>query len=84
MWIFVEIFEIEQTIHHPSIYDSIHESNRLLRYHGYWAADFYGIDPHLGTAEDLKALSAALHARGMLLMLDVVANHVGPVPLRDR
>ena len=48
-------------------------------YHGYWARDFHAIDKHLGTAEDLVALSAACKKRGMLLMLDVVANHVGPI-----
>eukprot|EP01051_Picozoa_sp_SAG22_P021804 SAG22_NODE_4964_length_1121_cov_1.394325_2_plen_269_part_01 len=48
-------------------------------YHGYWAKDFNSIDPHLGTEADLLALSKTCHARGMLLMLDVVANHVGPI-----
>jgi alpha-amylase len=48
-------------------------------YHGYWARDFFKIDPHFGTAEDLRALSTACKQRQMLLMLDVVANHVGPV-----
>eukprot|EP00927_Polykrikos_kofoidii_P070208 TRINITY_DN6620_c0_g1_i2.p1 TRINITY_DN6620_c0_g1~~TRINITY_DN6620_c0_g1_i2.p1 ORF type:complete len:473 (-),score=42.71 TRINITY_DN6620_c0_g1_i2:76-1494(-) len=48
-------------------------------YHGYWAQDFHQIEPHIGTEQDLLELSAALHARGMLLMLDVVANHVGPL-----
>eukprot|EP00927_Polykrikos_kofoidii_P070209 TRINITY_DN6620_c0_g1_i3.p1 TRINITY_DN6620_c0_g1~~TRINITY_DN6620_c0_g1_i3.p1 ORF type:complete len:453 (-),score=52.37 TRINITY_DN6620_c0_g1_i3:69-1391(-) len=48
-------------------------------YHGYWAQDFHQIEPHIGTEQDLLELSAALHARGMLLMLDVVVNHVGPL-----
>ena len=48
-------------------------------YHGYWAQDFYDIDPHFGTAEDLRALSRSLHSRSMWLMLDVVINHVRPV-----
>ncbi|PWN50517.1 alpha-amylase [Violaceomyces palustris] len=47
-------------------------------YHGYWSKDIYSINPHFGTADDLKALSSALHSRGMLLMVDVVANHMGP------
>ncbi|KAJ5129145.1 Glycoside hydrolase superfamily [Penicillium bovifimosum] len=46
-------------------------------FHGYWQQDIYNVDPHLGTSDDLKALSAALHARGMYLMVDVVANHMG-------
>ena len=48
-------------------------------YHGYWASDFEQLDEHLGTEEDLRALKRGLEARGMLLMLDVVVNHVGPI-----
>lgn len=48
-------------------------------YHGYWAQDFFRIDPHLGTSDDLKDLKKACTRRGMLLMLDVVVNHVGPL-----
>jgi len=46
---------------------------------GYWAKNHYEIDPHYGTAQDLKDLSRHLHDRGMFLMLDIVCNHVGPV-----
>nr|ABF72530.1 alpha amylase AMYI.1 [Ophiostoma floccosum] len=46
-------------------------------YHGYWQQDIYSLNSHLGDQNDLKALSAALHARGMYLMVDVVANHMG-------
>ncbi|CAG8089704.1 unnamed protein product [Penicillium olsonii] len=46
-------------------------------YHGYWQQDIYEVNPHHGDAADLKALSDALHARGMYLMVDVVANHMG-------
>ncbi|KAK6609509.1 alpha amylase [Botrytis cinerea] len=45
-------------------------------YHGYWAQNIYQVNPNFGTAADLKALSAALHARGMYLMVDVVTNHM--------
>ncbi|SPO35056.1 related to alpha-amylase [Pseudozyma flocculosa] len=47
-------------------------------YHGYWAQDINQINPHFGTADDLKALSAELHRRGMYLMVDVAPNHNGP------
>lgn len=47
--------------------------------HGYWAYDLYEVDPNFGTTEDLKALSAALHSRGMCLVQDIVVNHMGPV-----
>ncbi|KAF7872233.1 hypothetical protein EAF04_003158 [Stromatinia cepivora] len=46
-------------------------------YHGYWAQNIYKVNPNFGTPADLKALSAALHARGMYLMVDVVTNHMG-------
>jgi len=46
-------------------------------YHGYWAQDIYSVNSNFGTEADLIALSAALHARGMYLMVDVVTNHMG-------
>ncbi|CAI7639589.1 unnamed protein product [Penicillium glandicola] len=46
-------------------------------YHGYWQQDIYEVNSNYGTADDLLALSNALHARGMYLMVDVVANHMG-------
>ncbi|KAK3069278.1 hypothetical protein LTR53_012514 [Teratosphaeriaceae sp. CCFEE 6253] len=46
-------------------------------YHGYWQQNLNKLNPNFGSADDLKALSSALHARGMLLMLDVVVNHNG-------
>ncbi|KAJ9157608.1 Alpha-amylase A type-3 [Pleurostoma richardsiae] len=45
-------------------------------YHGYWAQDIYDVNSAFGTSDDLVALSEALHARGMYLMLDVVTNHM--------
>lgn len=51
-----------------------------VAYHGYWPEDIYSVNPHFGTADDLLALSDALHARGMFLMIDVVVNHMGSPP----
>jgi len=48
-------------------------------YHGYWARDFFSIDERYGGEAALRGLSDALHEADMLLMLDVVANHVGPL-----
>ena len=42
----------------------------------YWTRDLYSLNPHFGTADDLRALIAALHMRGMYIMLDVVVNHL--------
>ncbi|KAM0181094.1 hypothetical protein ACHAPF_001836 [Botrytis cinerea] len=52
-------------------------------YHGYWPEDIYSVNPHFGTADDLLALSDALHARGMFLMVDIVVNHMGSPPTVD-
>ncbi|KAJ5491759.1 Acid alpha-amylase [Penicillium diatomitis] len=46
-------------------------------YHGYWQQEIYNVNTNYGTAADLQALSKALHSRGMYLMVDVVANHMG-------
>ncbi|KAH8820547.1 glycoside hydrolase family 13 protein [Xylogone sp. PMI_703] len=46
-------------------------------YHGYWAQNINALNSNFGTESDLKALSAALHSRGMYLMVDVVTNHMG-------
>ncbi|OJT14173.1 Alpha-amylase 1 [Trametes pubescens] len=45
-------------------------------YHGYWISDASKLNSRFGTADDLKALSDELHARGMFLMVDVVVNNV--------
>lgn len=45
-------------------------------YHGYWAQNIYEVNSNFGDKASLKALSDALHARGMYLMVDVVANHM--------
>ncbi len=38
----------------------------------------YAPDSRYGRPEDLKALIAAAHARGLMVLLDVVYNHFGP------
>ncbi len=41
----------------------------------YAVRDFYDVNPEYGTKEDFKALVGAVHAEGMYLILDLVANH---------
>ncbi|KAF7311634.1 Not1-domain-containing protein [Mycena kentingensis (nom. inval.)] len=41
----------------------------------YWTADVSRLNDRFGSADDLKALSAEVHRRGMLLMVDVVVNN---------
>lgn len=45
--------------------------------HGYDICDHSQINPELGGEQELNALSAALHERGMGLVLDIVPNHMG-------
>jgi len=49
---------------------------RYSSYHGYWPTQARSIEPLLGNTDDLKALVAAAHERGMRVILDVVPNHV--------
>ena len=48
-------------------------------YHSYHTVDFYGINEHFGTEEDIQNLIAECHKRDIYVMLDVVANHVALV-----
>ncbi|KAI8941514.1 hypothetical protein NX059_002729 [Plenodomus lindquistii] len=56
-------------------------ANSADGYHGYWAQDLYAINSNYGTAADLKSLVSAAHAKGIYIMVDVVANHMGFAPL---
>jgi oligo-1,6-glucosidase len=42
---------------------------------GYDISDYQNIDPTFGTLEQFDALLAAMHARGMKLVMDLVVNH---------
>ncbi|MFD1730337.1 alpha-amylase family glycosyl hydrolase [Deinococcus malanensis] len=46
-------------------------------YHGYWAEDFFKVDPHLGTMDEYKALIQTAHKNGLKVIQDVVVNHAG-------
>ncbi len=45
--------------------------------HGYDTADYRVIDRRLGTNEQFRRLCAALHSRGVRVVVDGVFNHVG-------
>ncbi len=45
--------------------------------HGYHATDYFTVNPRLGTLAEVRELVQAAHARGIRLLLDFVANHVG-------
>ncbi|KAK7109594.1 uncharacterized protein [Littorina saxatilis] len=52
-------------------------------FHGYWAKDMYSVNPHMGTKQELMDLVHACHQRDIWVMMDVVANHMGP-PMGSR
>lgn len=68
------------------IYDNNNALNRremydgqpITDYHGYGAVDFYAVDEHLGSIDDVKRLTDEAHALGIKIVLDMVANHTGP------
>src|SRR5882757_9762432 len=45
------------------------------QFHGYAGRDFYKVDPHWGSLADLQHFVAAAHARGLLVINDIVCNH---------
>jgi len=47
-------------------------------FHGYWVEDGRTLEPRFGTPESLGDLRAALQARKMVPVLDMVTNHVAP------
>ena len=54
------------------------ENNQPMQsYHGYSFTDLYKIDPRYGSLADYKRLTAACHQRGMKMVQDMVANHIG-------
>mmetsp|Transcript_29607 Transcript_29607/g.84424 ORF Transcript_29607/g.84424 Transcript_29607/m.84424 type:complete len:641 (-) Transcript_29607:315-2237(-) len=67
----------------PVVYQWPGESTSGTGCMGYWAYNLYEIDPHFGTKEDMKDLTRSLHERGMCLMYDFVANHMGPIHSED-
>ena len=48
-------------------------------YHGYAFTDLDSLNSHFGTKAELKSLISTAHSKDIWIMLDVVANHVGPV-----
>ncbi|MBT2644600.1 pullulanase [Bacillus sp. ISL-41] len=53
------------------------DEHSYYAYHGYWASNFGGLNPHFGTMEDFHTLIDAAHERGIKIMVDVVLNHTG-------
>ena len=45
-------------------------------YHGYHITDFFQVDPHFGTIEDLKSLIQKCHNSNLRIIADFVPNHL--------
>jgi alpha-amylase len=52
-------------------------------YHGYWQQDLTQTNPHFGDLAGLRTMVAAVHDRGMKVVLDIVCNHMGQVFFYD-
>jgi glycosidase len=48
----------------------------MTSYHGYGAIDYYAVDNHFGSFNDLRELIERAHAAGIKIVQDQVANHV--------
>jgi glycosidase len=65
------------------VYKNVETDADVDGYHGYWPQDFTAANPHFGDVMSLRRLVAAAHERGMLVIYDVVVNHVGQVFFYD-
>ena len=45
------------------------------QFHGYAGRDFYQVAPHWGSLADLQHMIQAAHARGILVVDDIIVNH---------
>ncbi len=55
-----------------------YDGQPMTDYHGYGAIDYYGVEEHLGTLDQLRQLIVAAHKLGLKVIQDQVTNHVGP------
>ena len=53
--------------------DGVHD---VAAFHGYWPTEARGVEPRLGTPEELHAMVDAAHDAGIRVMMDFVVNHV--------
>ncbi|WP_078085043.1 alpha-amylase family glycosyl hydrolase [Microbulbifer mangrovi] len=70
------------------VYEQIHGATdegtgRTYAYHGYWPRDWTTVDHNFGSEALLAELIDTAHSRGIRVLLDVVANHTGPVTGKD-
>lgn len=56
---------------------NVEEDAGVASYHGYWTQDFMGVNPHFGDLVKLREMVDVLHDNGIVVILDIVVNHVG-------
>ncbi len=56
---------------------NVEEDAGFASYHGYWTQDFTSVNPHFGDLAKLREMVNACHERGIKVILDIVANHIG-------
>jgi glycosidase len=56
---------------------NVEEDAGFDSYHGYWTQDLLRPNAHFGDLAKLREMVDAAHAKGMLVILDVVTNHMG-------
>jgi alpha-amylase len=59
------------------VYKNVETDADVDGYHGYWPQDFTATNPHFGDVKALRSLVRSAHELDMLVVLDVVTNHVG-------
>ncbi len=53
------------------------DNEPVYSYHGYACADYYHIDPRMGTNELYREYVAEAHKRDLKIIMDIVTNHCG-------
>lgn len=62
---------------------NVEEDAGFASYHGYWTQDPVRTNPHFGDLAKLREMVDEAHARGMLVILDIVTNHMGQLFFYD-
>jgi len=62
---------------------NVEEDAGFASYHGYWTQDFLRPNAHFGDLTKLRELVDKAHERDMLVILDVVTNHMGQLFFYD-
>jgi cyclomaltodextrin glucanotransferase len=51
---------------------------KISAYHGYWAMDWFRMNPHAGSMEKYRELVQKAHQQGIKVVFDMVLNHTSP------